>query len=114
LRHLTYLRFLRSLRLKIFVARSSHAASRKKPFFSAHGRIAPRDVVGEAARPLFWGRDRKDGSNYADREGPIRLHADFTARLWEAFGCAPLIVAGPELAAARALVGRFAATRSAA
>ena len=73
-----------------------------------------KDVVGEAARPLFRGRDRKDGSNYANRAGPIRLHADFAARLWEAFSCAPLIVTGPELAAARALVGRFAATRSAA
>jgi hypothetical protein len=58
--------------------------------------------------------DLKDGPNYANRAGPVRLYPDLTARLWEAFGCAPLIVTGPELAAARALVGRFATTRSAA
>jgi hypothetical protein len=34
--------------------------------------------------------------------------------MWEAFGCARLIVTGPELAAARALVASFAATQAAA
>jgi hypothetical protein len=34
--------------------------------------------------------------------------------MWEAFGCARLVVAGPELEAARALVAGFAAMREAA
>jgi hypothetical protein len=51
--------------------------------------------------------DLRDRSNYANRPGPVRLFPDFTAQMWEAFGCARLIVTGPELAAARALVGRF-------
>jgi len=34
--------------------------------------------------------------------------------MWEAFGCARLIVTGPELEAARALVGSFAAEQEAA
>jgi hypothetical protein len=56
----------------------------------------------------------KDGSNYAHRAGPVRLYPDFAARMWEAFGCARLIVTGPELAAARALVGRCVTDRNAA
>jgi hypothetical protein len=32
--------------------------------------------------------------------------------MWEAFGCARLIVVGPDLDGARALVGRFAANRA--
>jgi collagen type I/II/III/V/XI/XXIV/XXVII alpha len=58
--------------------------------------------------------DLKDGSNYAQCAGSVGLYAEFPARLWEAFGCAPLIVTGPELAAARALIGCFATMRSAA
>jgi len=56
----------------------------------------------------------RDGSKDANRPGPARLHTDFSAWMWEAFGCARLIVTGPELERARALVGRFAATRAAA
>jgi hypothetical protein len=56
----------------------------------------------------------KDGSNHAHRFGPIRLYPDCSARIWEAFACASLIVTGPELAAACALVQRFATTQLAA
>jgi hypothetical protein len=34
--------------------------------------------------------------------------------MWEAFGAARLVVTGPELVAARAMVGRFAAEQDAA
>jgi hypothetical protein len=34
--------------------------------------------------------------------GVVALHPDFSARLWEANGCAPLIITGPILAAVRA------------
>jgi hypothetical protein len=56
----------------------------------------------------------RDGTNYANRPGPVRLYPDYSARVWEAFGCARLIVTGPELAAAQALVAEFAAERVAA
>jgi hypothetical protein len=46
--------------------------------------------------------------------GPVRLYPDYAARMWEAFGCARLIVIGPELAAARALVEGFAVVQDAA
>jgi hypothetical protein len=55
--------------------------------------------------------DMKDGSTYANRPGPQRLYPDFSARMWAAFGCAKLIVTGPELDAARALVASRAARR---
>jgi hypothetical protein len=44
----------------------------------------------------------------------VRLYPDYSARMWEAFGCARLVVTGPELVAARALVARFATAQAAA
>jgi hypothetical protein len=35
--------------------------------------------------------------------GSMVLHPDFATRIWEAEGCAPLVVAGPELARVREL-----------
>ncbi len=58
--------------------------------------------------------DMKDGSNYASTPGPDRLYPDFAARMWQAFGCAPLVVTGKELSEARALVAGFAAGQAAA
>jgi hypothetical protein len=34
--------------------------------------------------------DVKDGSNYANRLGPMQPYSDYSARMWEAFGCARL------------------------
>jgi hypothetical protein len=79
-----------------------------------HIELSRHDVVLAQGLPTETFLDMKDGSNYAKRPGPIRLYPDFTARMWEAFGCARLIVTGPELAAARATVGRFATDRAAA
>jgi autotransporter passenger strand-loop-strand repeat protein len=56
--------------------------------------------------------DTGDRSNFENGDAPIALYPDFSARMWEALGCAPLIVTGPELDAARALVGSFATRRS--
>jgi hypothetical protein len=79
-----------------------------------HLELAQHDAVLAQGLPAESFLDMKDGSNYANRPGPIRLYPDFSARMWEAFGCARLIVTGPELVAARALVERCAATRAAA
>jgi hypothetical protein len=56
----------------------------------------------------------RDGSNYANRAGLMRLYPDYSARMWEAFGCARLVVTGPELEAARAVVANFAPRQEAA
>jgi hypothetical protein len=44
----------------------------------------------------------------------VRLYPDFSARMWEAFGCARLVVTGAELVATRALVAGFVADQKAA
>ncbi len=36
--------------------------------------------------------------------GPTVLHPDFAIRPWEAEGCAPLVVTGPEVVAARRML----------
>ena len=72
-----------------------------------HIELAEHDVLLAEGLPAESFLDMKDGSNYG-KAGPMQLYPDFTARMWEAFGCAPLIVTGPELAAARALVAGFA------
>jgi len=79
-----------------------------------HIELPRHDVVLAQGLPAESFLDMKDGSNYANRPGPVRLYPDYAARMWEAFGCAKLIVTGPELAAARELVARFAAERLAA
>jgi autotransporter passenger strand-loop-strand repeat protein len=79
-----------------------------------HLELAEHDVVlaeGLSAESFL---DMRDGSQYASRPGPVRLYPDFSAGMWEAFGCAPLIVTGPKLMAARALVAHFATDQAAA
>jgi autotransporter passenger strand-loop-strand repeat protein len=79
-----------------------------------HIELPKHGVVLAQGLPAESFLDLKDGSNYPNRPGPVRLYPDYTARMWEAFGCARLIVTGPELTAARALVARFAAEQAAA
>jgi hypothetical protein len=79
-----------------------------------HLELPRHDVVLAQGLPAESFLDMRDGSNYANRPGPIRLCPDFSARMWEAFGCAPLVVTGRELEAARALVAGFARVRVAA
>jgi hypothetical protein len=50
--------------------------------------------------------DMKDGSNYARMPGPVVMHPEFAARMWVAFGCAPLVVRGAAPEAARAVLDK--------
>jgi hypothetical protein len=52
--------------------------------------------------------DTGDRSNFSGRGAPVNLHPNFSARMWEAYGCAPLIITGPKLDAVRGLVERAA------
>jgi len=76
-----------------------------------HLELAEHDVLLAEGMPAESFLDMKDGSNYANRPGPVRMYPDYAARIWEAFGCARLIVTGPELAAARMSVDSFVAER---
>jgi T5SS/PEP-CTERM-associated repeat protein len=52
--------------------------------------------------------DTGDRSNFVSGDGPIALYPDFASRVWEAEGCAPLVVTGNELAAVRRWVNGLA------
>jgi hypothetical protein len=79
-----------------------------------HIELAVHDVLLAEGLSAERFLDMRDGSKYANRPGPVRLDPDYSARMWEAFGCARLVVTGPELAAARALVEGFATDQAAA
>jgi collagen type I/II/III/V/XI/XXIV/XXVII alpha len=46
--------------------------------------------------------------NFANGGEAVALHPDFTFRTWDAEGCAPLVVTGPQLRSARERVNAFA------
>jgi hypothetical protein len=52
--------------------------------------------------------DVGDRTNFANAPGPVALYPDFASRVWDAEGCAPLVVVGPELEAARSWVNGLA------
>ena len=52
--------------------------------------------------------DTGDRRNVANRAGPYALYTDFWSRIWDAEGCAPLVVTGPQLDAARHWVNGLA------
>lgn len=69
-----------------------------------HVQLPWHDVVRSEGLPTESFLDTGDRSNFENGGGPIRLHPDFNARMWESEGCARLILTGPELEAARAMV----------
>jgi hypothetical protein len=79
-----------------------------------HVELERHDVLLAEGLPAESFLDMRDGSNYANRAGLMRLYPDYSARMWEAFGCARLVVTGPELEAARAVVANFAPRQEAA
>lgn len=77
-----------------------------------HIELRRHDVVlahGLSVESFLGVNDRAD---YANTNGPVKLHPDFSSRQWRAKACAPLVVAGPELEAARAVVSTYAAETS--
>jgi hypothetical protein len=75
-----------------------------------HIELTRHDIMLAQGLPTESYLPMKDGRDYAN--GPA--DADAVTLIWEALGCARLVVTGPELAAARALVARFAEDREAA
>jgi len=74
-----------------------------------HVALAEHDVLLAESLPAESYLDLGDRANFANGGGSIVLHPDLSARIWEAMGCAPLIVTGPELNAARRRVSAAAA-----
>ena len=57
-----------------------------------HIELPERDVVLAEGPPAGSFLDMQDRSDFANGPGPIRLYPDFSARMWEAFGCTRLVV----------------------
>jgi autotransporter passenger strand-loop-strand repeat protein len=73
-----------------------------------HIELSEHNVLLAEGLPAESFLDMRDGTNYANRPGPVLLYPDYSARMWEAFGCARLVVTGPELSETRALVAGYA------
>ena len=69
-----------------------------------HLELAEHDVLFAEGLPVESFLKTNASSNYANRPTPVRLHPDFSTRTWEAFGCAKLVVTGPELDAVRQML----------
>ena len=74
-----------------------------------HVELAEHDVLLAEGLTVESYLETTAVSNYADRPMPVRLHADFSNRTWEAHGCAPLVVSGPKVDAVRELLRTYRA-----
>jgi Hint domain len=74
-----------------------------------HIKLRQHDVVVAEGLPTESYLDTGDRGEFAGGEAAMRLFPDFSACMWEAYGCAPLIVTGPVLDAARKEVNSRAA-----
>jgi hypothetical protein len=73
-----------------------------------HIELARHDVVLAEGLPVESFLNTGDRSDFANDDGPIRLHPDFSVLAWEALGYARLVMVGPELDAARARLAAIA------
>ena len=84
-----------------------------------HLELPRHDVMFAEGLPAESYLDVGDRTNFANGGKVMRLFPDFStpafdiAVMWEAMGCAPLVVTGPKLAVARALVAAVADAASA-
>ncbi|HEY2618913.1 MAG TPA: Hint domain-containing protein [Acetobacteraceae bacterium] len=75
-----------------------------------HVELAQHAVLLAEGLPAESYLDIGDRSNFANGNGAIALYPDFASRVWDAAGCAPLVVTGPSLEAARRWVNGLAGT----
>jgi hypothetical protein len=71
-----------------------------------HVELPRHDVILAEGMPAESYLDVGDRSNFENGGGPVALFPNFTALKWEAEGCAELVITGPELDAARAMVNQ--------
>ena len=74
-----------------------------------HIELSHHDVLIAEGLPAESYLDTGDRSNFANGGALAKFHSDFAERAREAEACAPLVVAGPKVEAARASVGALAA-----
>jgi hypothetical protein len=66
-----------------------------------HVELEQHDVVLAEGLPAESYLDTGDRFNFENGSGPVVLHPNFSVRMWEAMGCAPLVVTGPALTSVR-------------
>ena len=66
-----------------------------------HIELQEHDVLLAEGLPCESFLDTGNKSDFDNGGRVVRLHPEFTVRAWEALGCAPLVVYGAELDAAR-------------
>ncbi len=60
-----------------------------------HVELPAHDVILAEDLPVESYLDTGDRTNFSNSGGAVRLHPDFSARMWEMAGCAPLVLSGP-------------------
>ncbi len=73
-----------------------------------HVELPRHDVVLAEGLPAESYLDVGDKSNFANGGGPVALFPDFIALKWEAEGCAPLVITGPEFDSVRQMLAGWA------
>src|ERR1019366_3294684 len=73
-----------------------------------HIELAAHEIMLAQALPVESYLDTGDRRAFDNGGTTVMLHPDFSTRMWEAMGCAPLVVTGPKLAAARRRVNALA------
>jgi subtilisin-like proprotein convertase family protein len=66
-----------------------------------HIELPRHDVVQAEGLPVETFLDTGNRSIFSSRAGTTVLHPDFGSRVWEAEGCAPLVIVGPAVTAVR-------------
>ncbi len=75
-----------------------------------HIELAKHEIVLAQGMPVESYLDNGDRANFTNGGGVVRLHSDFSSRIWDAYSCAQLVVTGPKLIAARQWVKALSAT----
>ena len=66
-----------------------------------HVELSQHSILLAEGLPTESYLDTGDRSNFANGNGAVALYPDFASRVWEAEGCAPLVVTGAKLEAIR-------------
>jgi hypothetical protein len=76
---------------------------------TVNGTLPQHDVLLTEGLPAESYLDVDDRGNFDNGGAVVRMHPDFASRVWEAEGCAELVVTGPEFDAVRQMLATIAA-----
>lgn len=94
--------------VKYLINASSIAQVRVRAITYYHVELTQHAVLLAEGLPAESYLDTGDRANFANGGGAMTLHPDFSSRVWDAEGCAPLVVTGLALDTARRWVNGLA------